>query len=388
MGSKPRKLGARATAGGLLACLVLSACGSGDQDAQADKTDEARTPSATASASADTNCKPSRDGRITPVCNLQSPEDFQLLPGSENQMVVSLGNGPVYKGPSSLALLDTDTKAVTKLAVQEKPLKGWGDAGCTPPEGEFSFHGLNVQKLKDGTVRVLVVNHSKRESVELFQLDRSTSRPKLMWRGCVKTPPESYINDVAGLPDGGFVVTVMASAKDMQPEGFDSIFSGKNTGPVYRWSPTGGVRTLPGTMKPGPNGVQVSADGRTMHFAEYTGFKMARYDLEAEKMTGEANLDIVPDNVSMGPDGELVMVGVATLAETRECPESGLTKCDHPVRVQAVDPDSLKVTDIPVDGLNVLRGATVAVPAGDALYVSSVANDRIVRFTYDGLKGK
>src|SRR6185503_17968258 len=85
----------------------------------------------------------------------------------------------------------------------------WGDATCPgPPSAAFSPHGIDLARRRDGRLALLAVNHGGRESVEFFEV-AEPEHPTVTWRGCAIPPPESFLNEVAILPDGGFVTTHM-----------------------------------------------------------------------------------------------------------------------------------------------------------------------------------
>ncbi|MEE2040895.1 SMP-30/gluconolactonase/LRE family protein [Nocardiopsis sp. CT-R113] len=230
-----------------------------------------------------------------------------------------------------------------------------------------------MDALPDGSDRLLVVNHAERESVEMFEIGEG----ELTWRGCVQASSESYLNDVAGTPDGGLVVSVMASQEVLAD--VDAMFSGQDTGGhVLHWTPGTDIEELPGTNLPGPNGIQVDPQGRHVYFAVYTGREVVKYDLREQEVVDQAELNMAPDNMSVGADGELYMVGFTTLEGARACVETALEDCDGPFLIEEVDPDTFEVSSTEVQGLEEVNSATVAVPVGDRFLVSSTADNRIL----------
>jgi hypothetical protein len=71
--------------------------------------------------------------------------------------------------------------------------------------------------------------------------------------------------------------------------------------------------------------------------------------------------------------------GFVTGEDARTCSESGLEDCAHPFGVDRVDPATVDVTSVDLPSDLPVEGATVAVPIGDWLLISSTATDSIVR---------
>ena len=95
-----------------------------------------------------------------------------------------------------------------------------------------------------GEELLAVVNHGGREAIELFAISFERG-PTLEWRGCVPMPEGLMANDVAWLPDGGFVVTNFSPTLEgiglvALWTGFE-IVTGRETGGVYRWTPGEGL---------------------------------------------------------------------------------------------------------------------------------------------------
>ena len=115
-------------------------------------------------------------------------------------------------------------------------------------------------------------------------------------------------NDVAVLPDGGFIATHPTS---LRTQGDTSdLFSGQPSGVVARWTPGKGEAELPGTRAGYPNGVLVSADGRYMYFNAWTAKEVHKYDLKEGKETGVVKLDFMPDNITWTSKHQMLAAGV------------------------------------------------------------------------------
>lgn len=86
----------------------------------------------------------------------------------------------------------------------------------------------------------------------------------MAWVGCVEMPQHASINSVAALADGGFITTrIMGEG----PQASGDIFAGDVTGYLYEWHPGGDITELTGTQMSGPNGIEISSDGKTVFVA-------------------------------------------------------------------------------------------------------------------------
>jgi len=148
----------------------------------------------------------------TPICGLHAPEDLATL--DDSALLVVQMRGMTGKGESNFAVLHPANAAVRVLPVRDgTTTPAWGDGSCQAPDPRPAFHGFDRWRDPDGRVRVVVVNHGTRSTIERFRLDRDGARESLVWEGCVSVPRDIELNDVAALPDGGFAATVMGATR-------------------------------------------------------------------------------------------------------------------------------------------------------------------------------
>jgi hypothetical protein len=199
-------------------------------------------------------------GDVEILCGTRSPEDVELTPDGKYLIVSQMVNG---RGRAAgLVLFDLARKTYTKMPVSAEPRKDWGDAACPGFIGEALVpHGISLSKRASGSTQLYVVNHGGRQSMEMFEVKQGTGGWELMWHGCTVTMQE--FNDVAVLPDGGFIAT-HPTALRTQGDTTD-LFGGQPSGYVSRWTAALGEMELPGTRAGYPNGVLGSADGRYMY---------------------------------------------------------------------------------------------------------------------------
>ena len=182
----------------------------------------------------------------------------------------------------------------------------WGHGSCEAPDSRPAFHGFDRWTDPDGHVRIVVVNHGTRSTIERFRLDGDGAQESLVWEGCVAVPRDIELNDVAALPAGGFAATVMGEARHFDnPAGREFLLSGEITGHLVTWSAAKGWETLEGSRAAFPNGIVASPDGGTLWFAAWTGRQVFRYDREARKIVGRVSLTYLPDNLRWSREGTI-----------------------------------------------------------------------------------
>ena len=77
------------------------------------------------------------------------------------------------------------------------------------------------------------------------------------------------MNDVVGLPGGGFAVSHMVTRGTGGAALFDAERARNDIGYVLTWDAAAGWRKLPGSDGALPNGLEISADGSVLYVNEY-----------------------------------------------------------------------------------------------------------------------
>ena len=325
-------------------------------------------------------------GDVEIICGTVAPEDFELTPDGKFLIVSQFSR---TAGQSGLSLFDPGKKTFTKLTPADEPQQGWGDAACPGPIGaSLSPHGTSLAKRPDGKMQLLVVNHVGRESIEMYELKQTAGSWGLAWHGCVVT--NIAYNDVAGLPDGGFVGTKPTAlqgppapkgeAKAKGPQ--QDVFAGQPSGYVVRWGAGRGEIELPGTRAAYPNGVVASADGRTIYFAAWTASELHKYDLNQNRETGMVKLNFMPDNITWTKKNKLLAAGVK--GARGDCPAGSGTPCIQGFGVAAVDPATMMAANV-YDSAGkpaVISGVSVAIQRDNAVYVGAFQGDRVVKIDW------
>lgn len=318
---------------------------------------------------------------IHAICGFQNPEDLALLPDGHTVVVSQFGLMDGSK-PGNLVFFDAATEGVVLAynggTSSDGPTRGWGDPECpAPPTAAFSPHGLDLARRADGRWQLLVVNHGARESIEFFEVV-SGDEPSLVWRGCAIPPPDSYLNDVVHLPDGGLLATHMMP-RDQELLGMLRGSLGFDTGFVYEWRPAGGWRIVAGTDAPFPNGIELSEDGKSIYLNVYMAGEVRRIDRETGRLLGSAKVPS-PDNSAWGRDGRLLVASHrGDVRDQMACYGLDEGACPMPFDIVAVDPETLESEVVVGLGGPPMGGGTIALDLGDELLIGSFAGDRLIR---------
>jgi hypothetical protein len=324
-------------------------------------------------------CGPHGDTEI--LCGTRSPEDLELTPDGKFLIVPQFVNGRGGATGAGLTLFDLAKKTYAKMPVTVDPRKDWGDPACPGPVGDMlAPHGTSLAKRSSGgAMQLYVVNHGGRQSMELFELKQVSGNWTAIWHGCVVVMQD--YNDVAALPDGGYIAT-HPTALQAAGRGPGGGLSPQPSGFVSRWTPGKGEAELPGTRAGYPNGVVVSADGRYMYFNAWTAKEVHKYDLKEGKETGVLKLDFMPDNLTWTDKHQLLAAGVK--GTNGECPAGSGEPCIQGFGVAEIDPakmTSKTVFDSQGKGA-LIGGVSVALQAGNAVYIGSFQGDRLVKVPY------
>lgn len=325
------------------------------------------TPAAPAS------CAP--DGDMHYVCGIEAVEDLVRI--DETRWLLGSGLGGPDR-PGTLVLIDTRAKQA-EILFPASGAKVAPDAkrfpGCTTPPDptKFNAHGIAIRPAGNGDKEFLVVNHGGREAIEFFRVGMGGSKPALTWLGCVLMPPDTSINSLDSLPDGGFVATQFYVPSK---GGIGAVFAREITGGLLEWHPGGPVTRIAGTELSGANGILLADGGRVMYVAAWGTRELVRFERTGDTVTRRVvPMDFAPDNLRLTRDGKLLVAGQKFVAR-REGP-AGLDGWT----VAVVDPETLAVTKLrEVDGTAPFQGVSSALEVGDDIWVGPFRGDRIAWF--------
>jgi sugar lactone lactonase YvrE len=236
------------------------------------------------------------------------------------------------------------------------------DCPGPPSSDSFLTHGVYVEPGNGPTHKLFVVGHGGRESIEVFEVDTSSSTPAVTWIGCVVAPDPIGLNSVRGLPDGGFVTTNFLP-RGGTPATTQRMLGGETNGELWEWHTASGWVKVPGSEAAGANGVELSDDGQTLYMAAWGSQSFVRMSRGAmPPVREEVALGFRVDNIHWARDGQLIAVGQAG-------PNWTAVK---------IDPETLVVREIVNQPDTPAFGSGTAVlEVGDDLWVGSYRGNRI-----------
>ncbi len=315
----------------------------------------------------------------TAVCAINPPEDLVLTPDGKH-LLMSITPGLDGRHQSRLMIMDIDKHQQQELVLRYESELGWGDKQCARPTQPPTAHGIHLSKRSDGRYRLLVVNHQDRESIEEIELVKQANSWEGVWRGCVENRGLARFNDVAGMPDGGWVATVMFESSSMKPPlPLEQLLDGRDTGYLMRWSADKGMHKLPNSYAPFPNGVQVSADGSEIWFAAWTASGIWQYDLQNQRLGTKIDVGYYVDNLNWSDNGGLLGAGITDLEAFQDCFRERRGNCTlGGFRVSTLNPATGNLQPLYGAEAGVLDGASVALQVGSRLYIGAFDGDRLL----------
>ncbi len=208
----------------------------------------------------------------------------------------------------------------------------------------------------------------------LYLIDSTTRSVDVLFPG---TAPDIRL-DTSVFPDCPGALNLQAFALHglslTDPAAAESIFSGKVTGQLYEWRPGWQeARPVPGTELAGPNGIEISADGRRVFVAAFGAHAVLRFDGLANK-PAIADLGVLPDNLRWSQNGTLTTVG-DLLGASQDC---GAPTCPTGWAVYEIDPDTLTSRRIgEADATVALQCASTALRVREEIWIGTCNGDRI-----------
>jgi hypothetical protein len=317
------------------------------------------------SPSTDGACAP--DGELAYLCGLANAEDLVRVGASRWLIASSITSRGEAVGAGRLYLVDSQARTAEELFPGPKPrlrhdARTYGD--CEIDLTSFDTHGLALRERVPGRYRLYATSHGAREAIQAFELDARAAQPSIEWIGCVPLPAVVWANSVAILDDGGFVTTQFMDPTD--PDSMARALQGQPNGAVYEWHPGAAVMAVAGTALSGPNGIELSADGRFVYVAEFGGHRIVRFDRGPDPApAASVEVGIAADNLRWTANGTLLTAGSNADAGTGWA-------------IYEIDPNALRARRVAgFDEAVALQGASTALEVGDEIWVGTPGGDRI-----------
>src|SRR5262249_10191752 len=157
----------------------------------------------------------------------------------------------------------------------------------------------------------------------------------------VLAPEDASLNDVAALPDGGFVTTHFISRTHPLRSALLGLLR-LSTGEVLEWHPGRAMRPIPGSQAPAPNGIAASPDGEARYVDEYLADEVRKIERHSGKLLGKVEI-ASPDNVNWAPDGMLLVASHnAPLNEILACGDVEHGQCPFHFSIVLLDPRDMQ----------------------------------------------
>jgi outer membrane protein assembly factor BamB len=224
-----------------------------------------------------------------------------------------------------------------------------------------------------------VVQHGSREAIEFFEVVGQGTDWKVVWKGCVLSPPDASLNEVVGLPNGDFYTTKIGSLEGALD--FEEGMPTRPTGHAFAWSAKSGFRKIKGTEGVMPNGITASPDGKFIYMNASGENSIRKVEVATGKELGRASVP-TPDNVTWTPDGRLLVASLVGFspADFEACETMKSGACGIPFKIIAVDPESMTNLGPVYESDGPPMGAgTVGLQVGKELFIGSFKGDRILR---------
>ena len=296
------------------------------------------------------------------VCGQQGPEDLVAL----GPQWIAAG---AYIGTGGVVLVrvsdrTSHTAYPSASAVNRHDARTYPDCPGPPGQGgaAFTTHGVYVEPGNGPVHKLFVVGHGARESIEVFEVDTRPATPAVTWLGCVIAPDPIGLNSVRGLPDGGFITTNFLP-RGTPREVTQRMLGGERNGELWEWHTASGWQKVPGSEAAGANGVELSADGKTLYVAAWGSQSFFRVSRGATPpVRDEIPLGFRVDNIHWARDGSLFAVGQA----------------GQNWKAVKIDPNTLAVREVvSVADTPEFGAGTALVEVGRELWVGSFRGNRI-----------
>ncbi len=242
--------------------------------------------------------------------------------------------------------------------------------------GEFHPHGISLWRGADGRKRLFAINHTLRDGdkVEIFDVGFGGA---LLHVDTIAFPEMSSPNDIVGVGPRSFYVTndrgfesgLMATLEAYLALPFSSL--------AYFDGQSGMIAARGLTYA---NGVNISADEKSVYVAELLRRRISVFDREADtgrlKKTRSVAVDTNPDNIEIAPDGALWVGAHPKIFDfLNHAKDAAAIAPSHVIRV---NPETGLVETMMIDTGGVINGSSVAAVADDILVVGAVFDGHVM----------
>jgi hypothetical protein len=313
------------------------------------------------------------DHGIEAICGPVASEDLAHIPGTHWLIASGLHIG----APAHLYVVDASNRQARELFPLARPrlqlqasFRGTCPGVLQPDR--MSIDGLNIRAGTNGMPSMLLAaNHGDRHAIEFFRIDMRPD-PVLTWVGCVPMPKGTLANAVVPLADGGMIVSSFHDPNDK--DAWNRMDRGEATGGAWEWHAESGWKMLPVGGISGANGIELSADERSLYVSAWATSQLLVID-RASGMTRRIRLDFRPDNIHRTADGTLLIGGQR--AAVRDIAACGAS-CPQSWLIARFDPQTHAIsTLLSGPGSAAINYACGAIEAGGQLFMTLRGQPRI-----------
>jgi len=310
--------------------------------------------------------KPQTAGRCTTVPGVVGPEDHTIDPATGIVYLSGYDRGAAIGGnPTPGAIWAYDLNDPEAVPINLTPEE---DAGFQP-------HGISLYTGEDGAQRLFVINHGNgKQAVDIFAVtDGRLQKVKTVTGDLLRSP-----NDVVAVsPEAFYFSNDHRFLADEAMRPFEDFLGLPMTDAVYFDGSE--FRSVAPNLA-GANGINVSADGKTLYVAAARGSAVHIYDRDLE--TGDLAhreaivLPGLPDNIELLPDGKL-LVALHPKALDLLAHFGDPTK-NAPSQIVKIDPENGDVETIFLSLGNDISAASTGAQFGDRLIIGAIIESKFL----------
>ncbi len=299
----------------------------------------------------------------------------EVFPGTEDVTI---------DGETGLAFVSADDRRATAAGKPAQggifavKLDGSDRVSKVSPDsfGEFHPHGISLWRGVDGRKRLFAINHTIKDGhkVEIFDVGFGGA---LLHVDTIAFDAMTSPNDLLGVGPRSFYVTNDRGFTTGFMETLEAYLALPASSLAYYDGQTGSIAVSGLTYA---NGVNMSADGRTVFISEFLRRRVGVYSRNPE--TGALTLqrrypvNTAPDNIEISPDGALWIGGHSKVFDFLEHARD--PSAIAPSHVIRVNPATGEPEDVLIDTSGILNGSSVGAATADTLVVGAVFDGHIL----------
>jgi arylesterase/paraoxonase len=242
--------------------------------------------------------------------------------------------------------------------------------------GEFHPHGISLWRGADGRKRFFAINHTLNDGdkVEVFDVGLGGA---LLHVDTIAFPAMSSPNDIVGVGPRSFYVTNDRGIKEGFMAQVEAYFALPLSSLAYFDGQDGRIAARGLTYA---NGINVSADGKTLYATEFLARKVSIYDRDpatgALKKRKSIKVNTGPDNVEIAADGALWIGGHSKVFDfLKHAEDPAAISPSHVIRV---NPETGLREDVLIDIDGKINASSVGAVWDNTLIVGAVFDGHVM----------